>query len=164
MQQEILGVDIGGVIIDRVNDNTDTSFFKDKYLESTAVPGALEAIKRLGAERFGGRVFLVSKCKAKTEERTRQWLAHRNAYEFLGILPEHVNYCRERQDKAPICKRLGITHFVDDKLEVLSYLTSVENRFLFNPVEKEVQKFAQYLPNVRRVETWDDILKELLPR
>ena len=27
----ILGIDIGGVIIDRVNENTDTSFFSGNY-------------------------------------------------------------------------------------------------------------------------------------
>ena len=37
---EKLGVDIGGVIIDRANDRTDTSFFGGNYLETTAVPGA----------------------------------------------------------------------------------------------------------------------------
>jgi len=33
---EVLGVDIGGVIIDRINDGTDTSFFGDNYLRTTA--------------------------------------------------------------------------------------------------------------------------------
>ena len=41
MQKEVLGVDIGGVIIDRINDWTDTSFFGENYLR---VYGLLQAI------------------------------------------------------------------------------------------------------------------------
>ncbi len=161
--QEILGVDIGGVIIDRANDSMDTSFFKDRYLEAMAVVGALETLKRLSAERFGGRVFLVSKCGPRTEECTRHWLGHLRVYELLGIPIDHVHYCRERHEKAPICEKLQVTHFVDDKLEVLGYLKSVEYRYLFNPVEREVRKFAHHLPSVRRVESWNEIQQELMP-
>ncbi|HJZ19149.1 MAG TPA: hypothetical protein VJ208_03525 [Candidatus Nanoarchaeia archaeon] len=40
MVKGILGVDIGGVIIDRVrNDGTDTAFKSKRYLETTAIPG-----------------------------------------------------------------------------------------------------------------------------
>jgi hypothetical protein len=38
---------------------------------------------------------------------------------------------REREEKADICERVGITHFVDDQLEVLVHLTSVPYRYLF---------------------------------
>ena len=36
-----------------------------------------------------------------------------------------------RGDKAPLCAELGVTHFVDDRLDVLATLTTVEYRFLF---------------------------------
>ena len=163
MPKEVLGVDVGGVIIDRANDAMDTSFFANDYLQATAVVGAFDALRRLAKERFEGRVFLVSKCGPKTEGRTRLWLPHHGFYEHVGIPPEHVRFCRERREKAPICEELGVTHFVDDKLEVLSYLESVTHRFLFNPVEREVTKFVRHLPRVRRVESWSEILKELLP-
>ncbi len=42
-----------------------------------------------------------------------------------------MHFVRERRDKAPVCERLGITHFVDDHLDVLAYLTSVQHRHLF---------------------------------
>ncbi|MBA3679436.1 hypothetical protein H0W80_04625, partial [Candidatus Saccharibacteria bacterium] len=48
----VLGVDVGGVIIDRVNDNTDTSFFGDNYLSTTAVSDVFEALAELVQARF----------------------------------------------------------------------------------------------------------------
>ena len=50
-----LGVDIGGVIIDRVADGTDTSLFGKNYKRTPAVAGAFNALARLNAGRFASR-------------------------------------------------------------------------------------------------------------
>ena len=131
MERKVLGVDIGGVIIDRVNDNTDTSFFGDNYLQTTAVSGAFEVLKQL-VERLDGNVYLVSKCGSIIRAKTRNWLNHHNFWVATGLNPKNVHYCRERREKADICKGLSTTHFVDDRLEILSYLyPNVGNLFLF---------------------------------
>ena len=158
---ETLGVDVGGVLISRANDTADTSFFRTRYLEAVAVCGAFETVARLARNRFGGRLVVISKCGPRTEERTKEWLAYHHAYDALGITPHAVHFCRQRQEKAPLCEALGVTHFVDDKLEVLGYLATVPHRFLFDPVEAEVQKFKQHLPFVTRVANWKQ-LEELL--
>ena len=162
IQAEALGIDVGGVIIDRVNDDTDTSFFGDNYLNTTDVPGAIEAIGRLVARRFGQKSYVVSKCGARIEQRTRQWMAHRGFYDLTGIAPERFHFCRRRQDKAGICRELGITHFVDDRLEGLGCLTTVPHRYLFRPNPDEVRKFSRHLPLVRTVYDWSEIGRELL--
>ena len=161
--EAILGVDVGGVIIDRVNDALDTSFFGDNYLQTTAVPGAFAALERLNAGRFAGRVYLVSKCGARVQAKTLAWLAHHGFYATTGIAPEHVHFCRKRADKADICAALGITHFVDDRLEVLSYLDFVPARYLFRPNPAEVARYAHVLPEMRQVESWAALVKELQP-
>ena len=46
---------------------------------------------------------------------------------------KHVHFCNERSEKEAICRELGVTHFIDDHLEVLLYLKSVPYRFLFAP-------------------------------
>ena len=155
-----LGVDIGGVIMDRANDETDTSFFTDNYLRTTATPGALEALATL-VTRFEGRVHLVSKCGKKVQDKTLHWLAHHRFYERTGIRPDHVRFCKERHQKAGICEELSITHFIDDKLEVLGYLASVSHLYLFQPNPNEVRRYAHLLPRVMRVESWDQVLAHL---
>src|SRR6185369_12095724 len=52
-------------------------------------------------------------------------------FDRTGIPPGHVHFVRERLDKAPVCQRLGVTHFVDDRLDVLAHLETVEHRYLF---------------------------------
>ena len=158
--EEVLGVDVGGVIIDRVNDGTDTSFFGHNFLQTTAVPDVFDVLKSLSG-RFS-KIVVVSKCGQRIQEQTLKWLDHQEFYQRTGILKSDVHFCRERRDKAGICERLGVTHFVDDRLEVLGYLTTVSNLYLFRPSDNEVRKFARFLPRVKRVETWREVASDLI--
>ncbi|MGC4869788.1 hypothetical protein ACLQ3B_30595 [Micromonospora sp. DT53] len=150
-----LGVDIGGVIIEPADEDADTSFFGAHYLRTPAVDGAFDALAALGSAF--DEVHLVSKCGEATEGRTRQWLTHHDFSARTGIPVERAHFCRTRPDKAPIARRLGLTHFVDDKLEVLGYLDSVPYRFLFRPRRAEVAAHAALLPHVHRVESWSEL-------
>ncbi|WP_433269083.1 hypothetical protein ACQPWR_11120 [Micromonospora vinacea] len=150
-----LGVDIGGVVIEPADDDADTSFFGRNYLRTPAVVGAFDALAALGPAF--DEVHLVSKCGEATERRTREWLAHHDFPAHTGIPVERVHFCRTRPDKAPIARRLRLTHFVDDKLEVLGYLDSVPHRFLFRPRRAEVAAHAALLPLVHRVESWSEL-------
>lgn len=153
-----MGVDVGGVLVDRIRaDGSDTSFFSDRFLETPAVAGAFETLARLGRERFGQRICIVSKCGPRTEEKTRLWLAHHKLLQMLGLDAQALHFCRERRDKAPICKRLGVTHFIDDRMDVLVHLTSVPHRFLFGP-----QKPGVNSDGAIHAETWADIAAALL--
>ncbi|MFN8658760.1 MAG: hypothetical protein U0105_20665 [Candidatus Obscuribacterales bacterium] len=89
-------------------------------------------------------------------------MATNRFYEITGLTPEKVHFCRERADKAAICTELGATHFVDDRLEVLSYLHDVPNKYLFNPNPKEVSKFKAVLNSVQKVSTWEQLLPLIL--
>lgn len=159
---ERLGVDIGGVLIDRINDDTDTSFYSDNYLQTTAVPGAFDALRRMSDSRFGSHIHLVSKCGPRVEQKSREWLDHHDFFRKTTVDPANIHFCRHRQDKAPICETLSLTHFIDDRLEVLGYLKSVPNLYLFHPTAGEVEKHAQHLDSVHRVESWDDVLAALI--
>ncbi len=150
----ILGVDIGGVIIDKINDNTDTSFFGSNYLHTTAVPGAFEALKTLSGIYV---THLVSKCGENIQRKTLEWLAHHDFYDKTGVARENVHFCRRRNEKRGICDDIGATHFVDDRLEVLSYLSGKMKLYLFNPNEREMQKFSHALTRVTRADNWQNL-------
>ena len=128
---EQLGVDIGGVIISRADDRGDTSFFSGNFLDTLAEPSAFDALARLRRERFGVAIHLVSKCGPKVESKTRQWLAHWDFFGVTGIPEANLHFCRARQDKGPICEKLGVTHFIDDRQDVLANLVTVEHRLLY---------------------------------
>ncbi|MFC6021935.1 hypothetical protein ACFP2T_37960 [Plantactinospora solaniradicis] len=126
-----LGVDVGGVIVALSGRDEDTSFFGSRPLETPAVAGVFDALATLTVEPFAGRVHLVSKAGPKVAANTRAWLFHHDFFDRTGIPAAHLHFVRERRDKAPVCQRLGITHFVDDRLDVLAYLDTVEHRYLF---------------------------------
>ncbi|WP_344088945.1 hypothetical protein [Nostocoides veronense] len=127
--QPVLGLDIGGVLVDRLAEGEDTSFFGSRPMETPAVDGAGEAVERLLAA-FDCRVHIVSKAGPRIATLSRQWLAEQ---EMLPgpLLESQVHFVRDRADKAPICRRLGVTHFVDDRLSVLNHLADVDRRVLF---------------------------------
>ncbi len=158
MTYDIFGADIGGVLIDRVADGTDTSFFTGRYLETPQVAGAFDALARLHAGHFAGRVHVISKCGTRIEARSREWLAHHRFHEITGISETHLHFCRERKDKAPIAEALGLTHFVDDRLDVLGYLDAVAHRFLFRPnaTDAEAAKKLRW-HRFRVVSQWPEI-------
>jgi len=132
-----LGIDIGRVIIapDATDDN-DTSFIGGTMAHVLATPpneGLYEVLPDL-VRRFDGRVWLVSKAGTRVQEKTRRWLAHQRFFERMGIPPHQLRFCLERAEKADHCRELGITHFIDDREDVLRHLDGVvEHRFLFGP-------------------------------
>ncbi len=152
---DTLGVDIGGVIIDRVSEDGPDA-------PRIAVDGALGAIRRLVAARFGERVWLVS----RTDEDAAlvDWLDRSGFHRLTGVARDRVRFCRKRHEKAAICADAGITHFVDDRLEVLGHLVGVvPHLYLLDSRAADVARFREALPHVRRVAHWREIVRELLP-
>lgn len=163
--REALGVDIGGVIISKVGGEADTSFSSTNYLETAEVPGALEVIKQLVDYRFGERVYLVSKCGPRVQAKTLRWLKQHHFFERTGVKPKHVRFCLERSDKEAICRKLGITHFIDDRVDVLQSLKSVRHRFLLDPSSRTSDRERRAgSPNAIRIASrWSEIGEVLLP-
>ncbi|MFC4147194.1 hypothetical protein ACFO0M_13135 [Micromonospora mangrovi] len=152
-----LGVDVGGVIIERTAGDDDTSFFGPDYLRTPPLAGVFEALAAL-VPRFD-EAYVVSKCTEPTEERTRQWLAHHDFHTRTGIGPDRLYFCRTRPEKGPIAARLGLTHFVDDRLDVLTCLDTVPHRYLLGAREGEVTGVEQ--AGVHRVESWPELAATL---
>lgn len=163
MTKRILGVDIGRVIIDGGPKGTDTSFFGDNFLKTPAVQGAFNAIKLLRTQ-FDD-VYLVSKCGDYIQHKSRTWMFWNKFSTITGVKPDHFRFCPTRAGKAPICEELGITHFVDDKLEILGILPDVTTvKFLFRGSEGEIQRQSQHLSKVIQVQSWGEVLKHLLSK
>ncbi|WP_127503357.1 hypothetical protein [Actinoplanes solisilvae] len=150
-----LGVDIGRVIIDGgAQGGADTRFFSGdtaRMLTTPAVPGAFAALARL-APRFD-QVWLISKCGERVRRNSLMWLDHHDFAARTGIPRENVRFCRRRPDKAIHCAELGITHFIDDKLDVHQALRGiVEHRYLFGPQAGPAPDWVEHAL------TWTDVL------
>ena len=133
-----LGVDFGRVINDGSShpSGDDTSFLTGSeaaMLATPAMAGSFEALARL-TDLFEGRVWIVSKAGPRIQANTEHWLDHHAFLEKTGIAADHVRFVRRRADKAAVCRELGVTHFIDDRAEVLEYLVGiVPHLYLFGP-------------------------------
>lgn len=155
----VLGIDIGKVI---TGDTDHDVLFSPNYLDAKEIEGAIEGVLEF-RKRFQDQVCLISKCKGVVQVKTRHWLAHKYFFEKTGVNPNHVFFCERREGKAPICDFLGVTHFIDDRLEVHGYLKNVQYKYLFRPNDREVSRHVQYLKGVTRVENWHELLNVVRP-
>ena len=153
-----LGLDIGKVIIGPViGGRADTSFLGTRLEEAVHTPpadGAIEAIASL-VDRFDG-VWLVSKCGPSVQRKTRAWLQHHDFHRRTGLPAENLYFCLHRHEKGPIARELGLTHFVDDRVDCLEPMRGhVEGLFLFG-------EQAQTAPGwVTRVADWAEVLERV---
>jgi hypothetical protein len=139
-QKSRIGIDFGRVIMCAVQNGVqDTSFLGVSFeaaMKTPATPGAIECIGKL-VQRYDGRVFIVSKCGESVENKTRGWLSRNDVYAKTGLSKDQVHFCKKRKDKAPICRKFGITHFIDDRVDVLSHMVGiVPNLYLFGEQSK----------------------------
>lgn len=158
-----LGVDIGRVVIaPSTDDREDTSFFGGSLANALATPPNVGVFEHLPiiVERFDGAVWLVSKAGARIEERTRSWLAHHRFHERTGIPADNIRFCRERHQKADHCAELGLSHFIDDRQDVLQHMEGlVPNRFLFGPQREPVAD-----KGLTKLATWAEANLKVLPQ
>lgn len=163
-QPRVLGVDIGGVVIARssTREHEDTSFFGHRYLETPEVPGALATLASLtGSGRFAF-VHFVSKAGEAVARKTREWLAHHDAHAVTGIQPTRLHFCRARHEKRDICTSLGVTDFIDDRIDILQNLDgAVARRYLFAPIGDR-HRPAQPPVGLIMVGGWEDASAALL--
>lgn len=132
-----LGIDIGRVIITpESGGRADTSFIGGSMEDALKTPpydGMFDAVTEL-TERFAHKVWLVSKCGPRVQEKSRRWLRHHRFFERTKIPPNNLRFCLQRPQKADHCRELGLTHFIDDRVDVLQHLDGiVDRRYLFGP-------------------------------
>jgi hypothetical protein len=150
----ILGVDVGNVITG--GGGEDTSFFSDNYLETPEVEGAIDSLARL-VPKFDD-VYIISKCGNKVQKKTLEWMNHHDFYNRTGIGVDKFNFCYKREDKVWIAEFWGVTHFVDDRKDVLDTMVGrIPNLFWFAPhLQATVRKGNFFI-----VPSWDRLERVL---
>lgn len=157
-----LGIDVGRVLISPGDESKpDTSFIcgsMEDALQTPPYEGMFDVVPEL-VRKFGGNVWIVSKCGPKVQERTRMWFRRHRFFERTGIDRSNVRFCLKRPEKAKHCAELGITHFIDDRTDVLEPMISiVPNLFLFGPQQIGSASNRSF----RAVETWEAIRDAIL--
>lgn len=146
--RNVLGLDVGNVIRRKREDGT-----------HELVPGFMESAPFL--PRFFTRVLIVSRVNSKASaERILVFLREKGIIDLLGLHREDVYFCLWREDKGPLAKALGITHFVDDHTEVLSHMHTVEHRIALGTLPDELEQFPPR--DMEVCKTWAEVHKYLM--
>jgi len=160
-----LGVDFGGVILDFVpHIHTSLSFDGPRYLETPPVAGAIDSLRELNETKFANSIFIVSRYGPEDDGSVRviEWLHCHNFFNRTGIPEEHFHSCAEWHEKLPIAKELKLTHFVDDRSEVLKYMIEeIPNLYLFQALE-EKEQFLEVQKRTIFVDSWKKLTNILL--
>lgn len=154
----ILGIDIGGVIAENRRDGTQDTSMRKNYLETPVMPNAIKRIFQLQAY-FKDR-FIVSRAGPNTQRRSKEWLSHIEFYNYTMFNPNNVYYCFERIDKKRFVKSFGITHFIDDRAEVLAPM-DIKHKLLFRPDEANLRLKE---PDMTVVQSWDEVYEYVSSR
>jgi hypothetical protein len=157
-----LGVDIGGVILDFMPyKDTELGFDGDRYLEVPEVEGSFEALAALNKGSFKDSVHLVTKID-RGSTRTLEWLRDRKFFERTGIPEANLHICYERSEKEGIVAKLGVTHFIDDRTEVMSYMIgTVPDLYIFQNLNEDRLKFPDAAKQMTFVQSWKELLELL---
>ena len=146
MGKPVLAVDIGGVI-------------KDSGYLTGVVPKSMESLKNLKAAGIFENIYLISQCWTPLRKLAFWWLTRHNFWDITGISLEDVRFCNWGSTKAWHAEDLGITHFVDDRPDLLVMMqSSVSHCFLFGGSYR-----SNGLPKrLTHVSDWDELYQELM--
>lgn len=147
--KKVLGVDCGNVILHQMN--------------GTPVPGSITALRSIRESGIFEDIWIVSKCGPRIQELTRQWLERLDFWKTTGMNKNNLEFCLKFWEKGPICERLGITHFIDDRPKVLNCLPTVGKLYAFNPDPKSMDDYQQTHP-MTVVRNWDEVLHDLFKK
>lgn len=131
-EMRVLGIDVGGVIVNKAGDFGDTSFFSDRYLETPPTEQVFEVLERV-VPMFDD-VLIISKCGRNIQRKTMEWMDHHDFYGKTGISRSKFNFCLKRPEKVGIAQFWGVTHYVDDRIDIIKSMKDVvPHLFLFAP-------------------------------
>jgi hypothetical protein len=140
----VLGIDLGGTI-----------HHKNEQKETVPMPRAFEVINAL--RQTVKAVYIVSRVSDLQSYQAYSWFNRFSFFEKTGLTPNKVHFCYERSDKAPICQRLCVSHFIDDRPEVMFHMDSGVTKLLMNPIEKDLIYYKDSLGIHEVVHNWNDV-------
>lgn len=163
LEQARIGVDIGRVLMCPTDEikGPDTSFLTAQPELAMKIPpstGAEPTLRALVAAT-GGNVWYVSKAGKRVQALTRQWFRHNDFHRRVGTEDNHLRFCFKRHEKHAIAKQLLLTHFIDDRRDVLEHLRGlVPNLYLFGVQADPAPGWATH------VRDWSELCERLLGR
>jgi len=111
------------------------------------------------SEYYRNNIFIVSKCTEEIEDVILVWLHYHGFIALRYLIEGNVKFCRERLDKVPIARDLGLDVFIDDRPEILLAMNSVDHKILFKPSRQVKEKYGKDLnySGIKICNTWIEV-------
>jgi len=138
---KILPPHVNLILKEQIYDDT------DEALSAPLMKGAYDGLARL--HEHGMSYTLISRRKHPLH--AIHLLERRGLWDRY-FLPENTYFVERMEDKDVIAKKLGLTHFVDDELQVLGLMPSVSMRILF-----DAHQVASTQPEYAKVSDWVEL-------
>ncbi len=180
-----IGIDLDGVIIDhhdakralaatlgfellrwQTNTNVMRKFVPENIYEklqiplytnwtpkAAAVPGALAGLRALKD------AYIISARDANSIPYAEKWLGQNGVYNTIA--KEKIIFCAIGADKAPLCEKLDISIFLDDKLSFLNFLPDKTKKVLFD--EDNIAEKISLDSNIQLAKSWKEFIKLINP-
>lgn len=156
--KDTLAVDIGGPMLNAKGGSTPA-----QYAAAPPTLGGFAALRLLKDRRFGERIHLISQCNEEIQAVKLDWMARHEFLAATGMSLDRIHFVREPAGKAEVCRQYGVTHFVEDRPLIMSFvLDDVANLFLFRPDSAEAAKYPDVLKRARIADGWESLLPFLL--
>lgn len=152
----VLALDIGGPIIDCRSGST-----LAEYQAAPETPDAIPCLAWLVKAKRFRRVLLISQCSPELERVKRQWFTLKDVFYRTELDPDSVYYCRKSEEKAQICRMNGVTHFADDRVEILRHALVVPHLYAFNPDLAEFERHPELRGTITVVKDWPELMHHL---
>ena len=119
----------------------------DEALSAPLMEGAFGALASLREHEIP--YYLISRRKTPINALN---LIERRGLWGEYFTPENTFFVENMEDKDPVAKKLGVTHFIDDERRVLRLMPSVPHRILF-----DVRNFFPDNDEFVRVKNWSEL-------
>lgn len=168
-RQVSLGLDMGRVITNGSMEDMLRELRRGRkdFRRVPHVGGVFKGVAQIVRRWFRERLWLISACDDELRPKLIEWLFANAFFRRAGLIwgleemCAHVQFCANLAyaDKAPIARKLHLTHMVDDRPEVLIAMCSVvPHRFLFNPESDVFEKFKDELEDITIVWNWKELV------
>jgi uncharacterized HAD superfamily protein len=130
-------------------------FETDRFADVVPIPGSLEAIAALKKE--GHKIFLITGRQNHIIEKTEQWIKKYFPDVFDGLyFANSYNLTSKGRKKSEICAELGIKIMIEDDID---HAMDCAGKGILVLLFDQPWNQRELPPNVERVFSWEDILK-----
>lgn len=121
-------------------------------LKAPPVAGAIRGLKTLNKD-----TYIISARDKDFIPHAEEWLRKNGVFEIIP--KEKIIFCASGAEKAPLCEKLNITCFLDDKLSFLNFLPKLTKKVLFD--EDDIAEKINLSPTHLRARSWQESVKTL---